>query len=161
MKKVKLIIFVITVCMIIVIALSLLLNSKAANANGDNQVGIYDGQSKKVDIYLKDNYFVGQINDFYTNYSMYVGKTISYEGYILYSPNNEIGVVRNYYCCGLDSYPVGLECLNYTGEKFNEKDWVRVTGTLITQKDEQGLFPSLTDVKIEKLDVRGQETVNQ
>lgn len=158
MKKIKLIVFVIIILAIIVISLSMLLDSKSSN---NNQVDIYSDESKKADITINDNYFVGQINDFYINYNMYVGKTVSYEGYILYSANDEIGVVRNYLCCGTDSYPVGLECLNYTGEKFNENEWVKVTGKIITQQDEQGIFPSLTDVKIEKLSVRGQETVTQ
>lgn len=156
MKSVKLIIFVILVLLIIG-SLVLFFINKSEN----NDVNIYGTETEKVDVYIKDNYFVGQINEFYMNYNMYIGKKVSYEGYVLYSPAGQIGVVRDYFCCGLDSYPVGLECNEFNGDKPNEQEWVKVTGTLSTATDGQGVYPVLKDAKLEIMQTRGEQTVYQ
>ncbi len=156
MKNIKLIIFVVLILVVIASIVLVFLNN-----NEKNNVDIYESQDEKVDVYIKDNYFVGQINEFYMNYNMYIGKKVSYEGYILYSPAGQIGVVRDYFCCGVDSYPVGLECNQYNGDKPNENEWVKVTGTLSTATDDQGVYPVLKDAKLEVMQTRGEQTVYQ
>ncbi len=116
-----------------------------------------DGESYSYDmanrIIIQERLFVSKIDDIYVSLDKYVGRMIEIEGYIQNDPNSDlIAVVREYYCCGDDSYPVGLESI-YEGEEMPNNTWVKAFGFLETRESEYGTeIPILKLVKIEKIE---------
>ena len=79
---------------------------------------------------VKEKMFMAQIQDVYLNSRQYEGTQIEYEGFIYNIPESENFVVaREYYCCGYDSYFVGLECLKDKKE-YDDNTWVKLVGKI-------------------------------
>ncbi len=82
-------------------------------------------------VVIGDSRFALQLEDMAVNRASYDGKTIRLEGFTLPLAKNApwgFAVARSFYCCGTDSYPVGLPC-EYA-EKMPARDaWIAVEGT--------------------------------
>lgn len=90
----------------------------------------------KADIVIRENMFVTMIDDVFTNADNYMGKNIQITGYVYRYPDDDpdnclFAVLRDYFCCGTDTYPYGIDCL-YDGDKPAAEEWVTVTGALET-----------------------------
>jgi uncharacterized membrane protein YcgQ (UPF0703/DUF1980 family) len=119
----------------------------------------FDG---KVDIVVGDNLYTTQINDWYTNFDRYEGKTVEIEGYYIndYAPYTFVGRYGPScpYCNG--GY-VSFEF--YTQDDLSElksvEDWIKVTGILRQGEDTNGVFYYIEVLSIEKMDKVGKDTV--
>jgi uncharacterized membrane protein YcgQ (UPF0703/DUF1980 family) len=123
-----------------------------------------NGKAAKADYIIKDNYFVGQLNDMTLNINNYTGKTVRYEGFI-YIPEQKVDdmdfvVARKYYCCGTDSYIVGLGCV-YEGTNPADNAWVEVTGIIEKRAGKDGDYPIIKVSNLVVMDTRGEEFVSQ
>ncbi|MCL1872544.1 MAG: hypothetical protein FWF85_00310 [Clostridiales bacterium] len=113
---------------------------------------------------IKERMFIQQCSDIMINPELYLEKTIRLEGiYDIIIEDEEVYQCiyrRGPGCCpGVDS-EYGFICY-YDGEKPNENDWVRATGTIILEKYENGRQQVILNLsKLEVLDERGQETVD-
>lgn len=112
------------------------------------------------DVQLKDDYFLTNINDMYLNHNGYLGKTISYEGFIFNDKESNVMVVgRDYYCCGYDAYIVGLEC-EYNGIKLSDNLWVKIKGVIQLKDNVKEAYPYVKVTSIVKLNEAGQRYVS-
>ena len=119
----------------------------------------FDGN---VDIVVEDNLYTTQINDWYTNFDQYEGKTVEIEGYYIddYAPYTFVGRYGPTcpYCNG--GY-VSFEF--YTQDDLSElksvQDWIRVKGILRQGEDTNGVFYYIEVPSIEKMDKVGKDTV--
>ena len=130
-----------------------------------------------VDLVIKENLFIGQINDVGLNYKNYLGKSIKIEGLFKHQERNGKDFFYVYRrtpgCCGADG-EIGYELSwdpNYQGINTdivsklgvypNTDDWVEVYGVL-TRYERDG-FPSLYLAlsEINVLDKRGAEFVRR
>lgn len=119
--------------------------------------------------FKENNYMVASINDIYYNFSDYEGKTIGYEGMVMYVDNylpdgtvyEKACAVARYGpgCCGVDAL-VGF-AIYYTGEeKLEEGQWVRVIGEpKLKTFDEIYVKLELDVISIEKIEQHGSEYV--
>jgi uncharacterized membrane protein YcgQ (UPF0703/DUF1980 family) len=119
----------------------------------------FDGN---VDIVVGDNLYTTQINDWYTNFDQYKGKTVEIEGYYIddYAPYTFVGRFGPTcpYCNG--GY-VSFEF--YTQEDLSElksvEDWIKVKGILRQGEDTNGIFYYIEVLSLEKMDKVGKDTV--
>lgn len=164
LKKIILIIILIAILISIGVVIYFVINkneSKNENKNIDNiENSEQKSDSGKVDLEINDNYFIININEVYLNYKDYEGKSVSYEGFIYYDQKyNAMIVSRYYYCCGDDSYITGMEC-KYDGEKPQENQWVKVTGTImINSETPSNIYPYVKVDTLEILDKEGEKYV--
>ena len=133
----KKVFFLIILAVIILVIFNLIKKlDKIGKEQIGNDIDIY--ASNKDYINITEKYFVSQLDEVYINIKDYMGKTISYEGYIANLEKENMFVVgREFYCCGFDAYLVGFEC-EYDKEKYENDEWVRVTGVMDTYIDENG-----------------------
>ncbi|HAG44833.1 MAG TPA: hypothetical protein DCL31_17800 [Clostridium sp.] len=114
----------------------------------------------KADITIRDNFFLGQLDDMYINLSSYKGKIIQYEGFIYNlaeeNAKEPFAVCRKYFCCGTDAYLVGLPC-EFNGDIPDNNLWVVVTGILT--EDDQGHSPYLKVTDLSTLSEPGNEFI--
>ncbi|MBC3888216.1 energy transducer TonB [Acetobacterium paludosum] len=116
----------------------------------------------KVDIVVGDNLYTTQINDWYTNFDQYEGKTVEIEGYYInkYAPCTFVGRYGPScpYCNG--GY-VSFEF--YTQEDLSDlkpvQDWIKVIGILRQGEDKTGVFKYIEVLSLEKMDEVGMSTV--
>lgn len=120
----------------------------------------FDTSSDAIEI--SEDFFVSHMADVYLNAPNYLGKTISYEGMFFSVLDEDSNKLYKYVlrygpgCCAIDGV-VGLEI--FTDEKFQEKDWVKITGTLSEYQGPQYKHLVLENVKLELMDKSGAETV--
>ncbi len=101
---------------------------------------------KSDNIVLTDNVFMSLIQDINKDYNSYKDKTISYEGF-LYKTNNEdsfhedFAICRKSCYCGDDTCFIGLPVKYNNLNKFQNNDWVKVTGTLKIKDSQYGSYP--------------------
>ncbi len=120
----------------------------------------FDGNA---DIVVGDKLYATQINDWYTNFGEYEGKTVEIEGYYIddYAPYTFVGRYGPScpYCNG--GY-VSFEF--YTQEDLSGlesvKDWIKVKGILRQGEDTNGVFYYIEVLTLEKLDKVGKDTVS-
>ncbi|WP_461614795.1 TIGR03943 family putative permease subunit [Clostridium sp. Marseille-QA1073] len=130
--------------------------------NIDRKDSSSENQSRpKADIIIRDNFFLGQLDDMYINLNSYKGKTIQYEGFIYNLVEEEnakqpFAVCRKYFCCGTDAYLVGLPC-EFSGDIPDNNLWVVVTGILT--EDEEGHSPYLKVTDLSALSEPGNEFI--
>ncbi len=115
----------------------------------------------KADIIIRDNFFLGQLDDMYINLSSYKGRIIQYEGFIYNLAEEEnakepFAVCRKYFCCGTDAYLVGLPC-EFDRDIPDNNLWVVVTGILT--EDEEGHSPYLKVMDLSILNEPGNEFI--
>ncbi len=95
------------------------LGSVLASAGGDGVIVIGDKR------------FSTQLDDMAVNGKSYAGRTVRLEGFTAPLKAGlpwRFAVVRIYYCCGADGYPVGLPC-EYRGDAPGKDAWIEVEGT--------------------------------
>lgn len=145
----------------------------------DNEIIQVDSQNNKQDneketknkvksYELKDQFFVTMLDDIFINLNTYKGSRVTYEGFVYTQPdfNNEFFVTaRTYFCCGTDSYIVGLECVydeSLKDKSFpSDNAWIKVSGIINSEIDVNGNeYPRLVIDSIEELTVRGNDVVN-
>ena len=99
-----------------------------------------ENTSNKDTIVIGEKMFMNELNDIYMNYKEYEGKVIEFDGFVYNDePTSAMVVGREYYCCGDDSYIVGLQCRPKEGSEnitFTNDIWVKVTGTVKLVADE-------------------------
>lgn len=118
--------------------------------------------SGKTDIVVGDNLYTTQINDWYTNFDQYEGKSVEIEGYYIddFVPYTFIGRYGPScpYCNG--GY-VSFEF--YTQEDLSAfvslQDWIKVKGILRQGEDSSGVFYYIEVLSLEKMDKVGKDTV--
>ena len=155
--KLKKIILLITLVLMIVAAIVTIIfvSSKKDTSNTTETT------ANKIDLEIKDSYFLANMDDIYINYNNYEGKTVSYEGFVYYDPyyNGAMVVARYFYCCGYDAYITGLEC-DYTGDKPSANQWVKVTGVIqINRENPDDIYPYLKVTSMELLEKEGEKYV--
>ncbi len=127
-----------------------------------------DGKQIEADISIDDNYFDTTINDIWTNPNSYKGKTIQIEGmYLENLPYTFVGRYAESSVC--PNCPPGYSYFEYQldgniGRKFtDEKEWIKVVGTLETGNDETTGYNDFYYLKVLTLEVMnkmGKVTVN-
>ena len=152
-------------------------SSKSENDNTDKEyqkVELEDGvlytltgKKEKADVVVGDNYFDTTINDMFLNYDKYKDKNIEIEGiYFITDPYTFVG---RYSISNLCPYcPEGYSYLEYQldgkldYEFTDEKEWIKVIGTLQKANDETSNYQDYFYIKVTNLEImneRGQETV--
>lgn len=132
---------------------------------GGNSEPQFDNKDSDV-IEIKERVFIAQINDIYSNFADYEGKTIIVEG--MYSefqvsedsPKMPVVYRKGPGCCGNDGW--GGFFLRYDGQLPKENDWIRVQGKPLIEEGEDGyynLFLQVDSLEVKK--ERGAETVKQ
>lgn len=125
------------------------------------------GKKEKSDVVVKDNYFDTTINDMFLNFDNYKDKKIEIEG--IYFINNPYTFVGRYSKSNLCPYcPEGYSYIEYQldgkldYEFTDEKEWIKVIGTLQKANDETSNYEDYFFLKVINLEImnkRGQETV--
>lgn len=117
-------------------------------------------ESNKADIVMQDNYFITQINDIYINPDQYLGKTIEIEGfpmsYLQYKFVGRYGPG----CCANDGYAYLEYEYSEQLELVDEKDWIKVKGTIEKGNDNGQPYIYIKATSVEKMDTRGNDTVS-
>ncbi|WP_291559919.1 MULTISPECIES: hypothetical protein [unclassified Clostridium] len=141
-------------------------NTHDLNGQSEKNIDREDSSSEKqsrpkADIIIRDNFFLGQLDDMYINLSSYKGKIIQYEGFIYNLAEEEnakepFAVCRKYFCCGTDAYLVGLSC-EFDRDIPDNNLWVVVTGILT--EDEEGHSPYLKVMDLSILNEPGNEFI--
>lgn len=126
-----------------------------------------DGKKVESDIVIGDNYFDTTINDIYLNPDNYTNKNIEVEGMFLDGmPYTFVGRYSNSNIC--QYCPVGYSYIEYQldgsidRELENEKDWIKVIGTLQKGNDETSDYEDYFYLKVINLEIMnesGQKTV--
>jgi len=153
-------------------------SANATSESGTTAIGTLDASNKDgylcdiikdkkdfdghVNIVVGDNLYTTQINDWYTNFDQYIGKTVEIEGYYIddYAPYTFIGRYGPTcpYCNG--GY-VSFEF--YTQDDLSglksAKDWINVKGILRQGEDTNGIFYYIEVLSLVKMDKVGMDTV--
>ena len=126
------------------------------------------GEKEKADIVVGDKYFDTTITDMFKNYDNYKDKKIEIEG--IFFINETYTFVGRYSKSNLCPYcPEGYSYLEYQldgkldYEFTDEKEWIKVIGTLQKANDETSNYQDYFYIKatnVEIMNKRGQETVN-
>ncbi len=109
-------------------------------------------------VVIGDKRFALQLEDMAVNMRSYEGRTVRVAGFTLPLGRNapwRFAVARNFYCCGTDSYPVGLPC-EYARETPETDAWIEVEGTFRIDEQER---PYLEIVTLTVKDAPGQREV--
>ncbi len=118
---------------------------------------------KEADIVVGDKFYATQINDWYSNFDQYEGKSVEIEGYYIdeYKPYTFIGRYGPScpYCNG--GY-VSFEI--YTQDDLSSfksgEDWIKVKGILRQGEEPSGVFYYIEILTIDKMDQIGKDTVS-
>jgi len=119
----------------------------------------FDGH---VNIVVGNNLYTTQINDWYTNFDQYEGKTVEIEGYYIddYAPYTFVGRYGPTcpYCNG--GY-VSFEfyTLDDLSVLKSGKDWISVKGILRQGEDTSGIFYYIEVLSFVKMEKVGMDTV--
>ncbi len=115
---------------------------------------------------LTEKLYVTYINEIYTNYPDYIGRTIRLQGMFAseyYQPND----TTYFYvyrigpgCCGNDGDMCGFE-FTWDGQMPADNDWIEVTGTLDEYELDGQTYLTLKAAAVEKQAQRGSEMVYQ
>lgn len=165
MKRRLSIFLIISLIIIILTLIFINVKNNIENVNIYNELESIENKNSekntsKIDIKLTDNFFNGMINEIFINYNDYNNKTISYEGFVYYNEEGKLGILRKYYCCGVDASLVGFEC-EIEGIKPDNNSWVKIEGIIKLKEygDETIPYVKITDLELKK--ERGEETVYQ
>lgn len=129
-----------------------------------------DGKKIDPDFVIKENYYDTTINDIYLNPEDYTGMTIEMEGmYLLSDPSLPYTFVGRYSTSNLcPNCPAGYSVLEYQlkgkidAKLSNEKDWIKVIGTLKSDYDEE-IEQQYYYISVDSLEImneRGNDTVS-
>lgn len=111
------------------------------------------------DIVMQDNQYISQINDIWLNTEEYLGKTIEIEGFPM--TNGTYTFVGRYGpgCCVGDGYAYMEYEYDEELDLTDEKDWIKVIGTIRQGQDEYGPYIYIEATNVEKLEIRGLDRV--
>lgn len=125
------------------------------------------GEKVSSDVVVGDNYFDTTINDMYLNYNNYKDKKIEIEGiYFINDPYTFVGRYSESNLC--PNCPTGYSFIEYQldgkldYEFTDEKEWIKVIGTLQKANDETSNYEDYFYLKVISLEImnkRGLETV--
>lgn len=126
------------------------------------------GEKVQADLVIGDDYFDTTISDIFLNPKNYENKTIQIEGlYFVNDPYTFVGRYSNSNLC--PDCPPGYSYLEYQlqgkmdAKLTDEKDWIKVVGTLDKGNDETSNYEDYYFLKVQTLEImneRGQDTVN-
>lgn len=125
------------------------------------------GEKVSSDVVVGDNYFDTTINDMYLNFNNYKDKKIEIEGiYFINDPYTFVGRYSESNLC--PNCPTGYSFIEYQldgkldYEFTDEKEWIKVIGTLQKANDETSNYEDYFYLKVISLEImnkRGLETV--
>ena len=126
------------------------------------------GESIEADIVIRDDYFDTTINDIYLNPQSYENKMIQIEG--MYLVNDIYTFVGRYSTSNLCPYcPAGYSFMEYQlqseidAKLVDEKDWIKVIGTVQTGNDETSNYQNYYYLKVLSIEImkeRGKDTIS-
>ncbi len=127
-----------------------------------------DGKQYKADMVISEKFYDTTINDIWTNPNSYLGKTIEIEGmYLENSPYTFVGRYSTSNLC--PNCPPGYSYFEYQLDGdldlklTDEKEWIKVIGTLEVGNDESTDFTDFYYLKVLSLEVMnksGNKTIN-
>lgn len=158
MKKYKKIILIVLLILIIGGVISVIAIS-SSKGKEQQQTKKPANSETKIDIVMQDTQFITQINDIYYNFDEYKGKTIQIEGFPM--TNGQYVFVGRYGpgCCSGDGYAFMEYEYPEKLDLEDEKDWIRVIGTIEKGFDEGGEYIYIKATSVEKLETRGVDRV--
>jgi putative membrane protein len=134
------------------------------SSSGTQAVAQDAASSSQGVIELTEKMYVTYINEIYTNYDDYIGRTINLQGMFgseYYDANKTI----YYYvyrvgpgCCGNDGSICGFE-FTWDGGMPQDNDWIEVVGTLNKYDLDGQTYLTLKATSVTKMAVRGAENV--
>lgn len=173
MKKIKKGIWV--VILIILLGIGIYVISRSANVakvpenNNTNTASRVEAPEQKsgssvkknaAKLVIGDDYFITQLNDIYYNMDDYIGREIEIEGFPL--SYEEYKFIGRYGpgCCSNDGYAYIEYEYNKELQLTDEKDWIRVIGIIKKGKYEGEDYIYIDAASVEKMEVRGIDTVS-
>ena len=119
-----------------------------------NSITVKDAIKEPKISYIEPNNYTNVLNACYENLSDYVGKKISFSGYIYKNSdfkNNQFVLARDMTTTSPNkTYIVGFLCECNKLDGFNENDWVEITGK-IEKGNYHGEIPIVKVKKIKKV----------
>lgn len=160
MKAKKIILIIILAVIVIGAIVGIILLDASQKKTNDEQTTQTASTKSGIDIKVRDNYYITQLNQIYYNKQEYKGKTIEIEGFPL--ETEEYKFVGRYGpgCCSGDQYAYIEYQYDKDIELEPEKDWIKVTGTLEIENDGGTDYIYIKASNIEKLTTRGKDTVS-
>jgi putative membrane protein len=134
------------------------------SSSGTQAVAQDAASSSQGVIELTEKMYVTYINEIYTNYDDYIGRTIKLQG-MFGSEYYDANKTTYYYvyrvgpgCCGNDGSMCGFE-FTWDGEMPQDNDWIQVVGTLNKYDLDGQTYLTLKASSVTKMAVRGAENV--
>ncbi len=139
--------------------------ANTAQTAGAAQAGSTSEVSANSDVIeLTENMYVTYINEIYTNFDDYIGRTIKLQG-MFTSEYYEPSDTTYYYvyrvgpgCCGNDGSMCGFE-FTWDGQMPQDNDWIEVIGTLDKYDLEGQTYLTLNAKSVQVMTERGTENV--
>lgn len=161
MNRKKIIMIIILLIIIILISiLFIYMNSNSSVPQNNNE--IIEENSNKVEeetLVLKDKYFLTQLNDIYYNIDEYKGRKIEIEGFPMSDEKSTFVGRYGPGCCSIDGYAYIEYKFPEKLDLVNEKDWIKVTGTIQKRYEGNIIYVYINATSVEKLETRGTERV--
>lgn len=139
-------------------------NKVIVKEESDGTLYALSDKTIKPDLVIGTNFFDTQILDINTNFSEYEGKIVEIEGF--YMEDTPYTFVGRYSESNLCAFcPQGYSYFEYEwhGERpfefTNEKEWLKITGTLRQGEDEYGGYYYIDATSIKVMNERGVDTV--
>ncbi len=157
MKKNKVLMIALLIIVLVLIVFTIYV---VANDSNKGQMKKTSTSSVSSDlIKLGDKMFITTLNDIYTNTEDYEGKKIIVEGFPL--TDSDYTFVSRYGpgCCSSDVYAFLEYVYPEKLDLADEKDWIRVEGTLKQGYENNQAYVYIEATKVEKLNTRGKDTV--
>lgn len=136
------------------------INSNKTIPENNNEISEQNNDKiEEETLVLKDKYFITQLNDIYYNIDEYKGKKIEIEGFPM--TNEKSTFVGRYGpgCCSIDGYAYIEYKFSEKLELVDEKDWIKVTGTIQKRYEGNIIYVYIDATSVEKLDTRGTDRV--
>lgn len=140
--------------------LSYIFNTQSQDQNIDIE-SFKDPNDSSIDILVRDDTFITQLDYIITNIDDFIGKRIKVEGILTTIKDNSFIVVRLYDMAHEDhshEITVGINA-KYDGEIPPEATWVSITGIIEKSEIDSRILPLVEVEKIEAYNTYGQEKV--
>lgn len=115
--------------------------------------------SSKDKLILEDNYFITQLNDIYYNIEDYIGRKIEIQGFPMSYQGYKFVGRYGPGCCTGDVYAYIEYEYNEDLSLTDEKDWLKVIGTIQQGNDGTSDYLYIRATSVEKMIQRGKDTV--
>jgi len=160
--KIKKIIMLILLVLILILISLLFVHIDSNKNKTENNIKTYGKNSndtKEEVLILKDKFFITQLNDIYYNIDEYKGKRIEISGFPMTDGKRKFVGRYGPGCCSNDSYAYIEYKFSDELDLVDEKDWIKVTGTIEKRYEGSRINTYIKATSVEKLDVRGLDTV--